>query len=126
LTIMALAMATGCGGVVAPPPPATAPALTMDSILAGHPAVVAGLAARTLYTLEYTTRRFGGDSTWGYQPNGKFNVRLRYIASSADSTRMVADYWGVCEGRPESVSCLRGEFNLLVATMTEPEAPPAE
>jgi hypothetical protein len=72
--------------------------------------------------LQYVTRRFGSDSTWGYRAVDSIHVRLRYLRPSPDSTRIVADYWGRCE--QGGVSCLRGEFLLLATGVSSEEGPP--
>lgn len=121
--IAALVIAAGCvSSVVAPPPPPEMPALTEDFAVAGVPVAVAAKAARTLALLQYTTRRFGADSTWGYRSVDSFHVRLRYVRPSGDSTRVVAEYWGRCE--KGGVSCLRGEFVLLASGVATEEGPP--
>ena len=105
--------------MLAPPPPAGQPTFSQDFLIAGSPITIAAKAARTLADLAYTTRRFGRDSTWGYRAADSIHVRLRYVAPSSDSTRVLAEYWGPCDR-----ACLRGELALLTAGLTAEEPPP--
>jgi hypothetical protein len=123
---LVLALAAGvvmaCGAVVASAPPPSEPNLFEEFTIAGAPITIAAKSARTLANLQYVTRRFGDDSTWGYRAVDSFHVRLRYVRPSPDSTRVVAEYWGRCE--QGGVSCLRGEFVLLANGVGSEEAPP--
>lgn len=109
-----------CGRVQAPSPPASEPGFQQEVVVAGAPITVAAKAARTLARFAYNTRRFGSDSTWAYRAVDRINVRLRYVMPSRDSTRILAEYWGVCERR----GCLQAELAGLVAGITAEEAPP--
>lgn len=120
--ITALFAGSACASVRAPAPPAMEPALMEEVTVLGAPVTMAAKSARTLALLQYTTRRFGSDSTWGYRSVDSIHVRLRYLRPSSDSTRIVAEYWGRCEtGTP---SCLRGEFLLLAQGVTAEEGVP--
>jgi len=118
----AVIVAAACAGVLAPAPPAVEPALMQDFTVLGATVSIAAKSARTLSQLQYTTRRFGVDSTWGYRSVDSIHVRLRYQRPAADSTRIVAEYWGKCENG--GVSCLRGEFVLLGQGVMAEEAVP--
>jgi hypothetical protein len=120
--VLAVCAAAACGRIVATSPPASEPDLFEQVTVAGVPVATAAKAARTLANLQYTTRRFGADSTWGWRSVDSIHVRLRYQRPSADSTRVVAEYWGKCE--QPGASCLRGEFLLLATGISSEEAPP--
>jgi len=105
-----------CARVIAPPPPQTAPTVERDTVVAGHPLMVAGRAARALQDNQYLTRRFGHDSTWGYQSTDRIAIRFRYT-QRGDSTRVRAQAWGRCDGS----GCVRGDLDLLIATLTADE-----
>jgi hypothetical protein len=120
--LAALGIVAACGRVVAPAPPPSAPDLFEQVTVAGVPTSVAAKAARSLGNLQYITKRFGTDSTWGWRSVDSIHVRLRYQRPSGDSTRVVAEYWGRCEER--GPSCLRGEFILLASGIAAEEAPP--
>lgn len=120
--LLALVAAVACGGIVASAPPPSEPNLFEDFTIAGVPIAIAAKSARTLGNLQYVTRRFGPDSTWGYRSVDSIHVRLRYLRPSADSTRIVAEYWGRCEEGGNS--CLRGEFVLLASGVSAEEGPP--
>lgn len=118
----ALCSIAACGRVVAPAPPPTQPDLFEELTINGVPVTIAAKSARTLSALQYTTRRFGSDSTWGWRSVDSIHVRLRYQRPSSDSTRIVAEYWGECEDGGNS--CLRGEFVLLASGVSAVEAVP--
>ena len=109
-----------CARVVAPAPPGAAPDFSRDTIVAGHPAVVAAKAARALYDISFSTRRFGSDSTWGWLPSERIAARLRYTMPSRDSTRVLVELWGRCGG----AGCLDPVFRTLIARIEAEEAPP--
>lgn len=117
----ALAIAA-CGRVVAPAPPPAQPDLFEQFTVSGVPVSIAAKTARTLGNLQYITRRFGSDSTWGYRAVDSIHLRVRYQRPSSDSTRLVAEYWGRCEDGTNS--CLRGEFALLAAGVSSEEPVP--
>ena len=116
----AVAAASACGHVVAPPPPATAPEFTRDTVVAGQPIVIAAKSARALYNFSYQTRRFGQDSTWGYRSQENVSIRLRYVSPERDSTRVLAEVWG-CGGDRR---CLGALVRVLFNALTQEEAPP--
>lgn len=120
--IFALCVAVACGRVVAPSPPPSEPDLFESATVPGVAISMAAKSARTLQDLQYITRRFGSDSTWGFRSVDSFHVRLRYLRSSPDSTRIVGEYWGKCEEGGNS--CLRGEFFLLMQGVAAEEVPP--
>ena len=120
--ILAVSVALACGRVVAPSPPPGEPDLFETVTLPGVSIALAAKSARTLQDLQYITRRFGSDSTWGFRSVDSFHVRVRYLRASPDSTRLVGEYWGRCEDGGNS--CLRGEFFLLVQGVTAEEAVP--
>ena len=120
--ILALSVAVACDRVVAPSPPPDEPDLFETVTLPGVSIALAAKSARTLQDLQYITRRFGSDSTWGFRSVDSFHVRLRYLRASPDSTRLVGEYWGRCEDGGNS--CLRGEFFLLVQGVAAEEAVP--
>ena len=111
-----------CGRVVAPSPPPAQADLFEQFTVSGVPVAIAAKTARTLGNLQYITRRFGSDSTWGYRSVDSIHVRLRYQSPSSDSTRIVAEYWGRCEEGGNS--CLRGEFVLLASGVSSEEPVP--
>lgn len=120
--ILALCLALACGRVVAPSPPPSEPDLFETVTLPGVAIALAAKSARTLQDLQYITRRFGSDSTWGFRSVDSFHVRVRYLRASPDSTRLVGEYWGRCEEGGNS--CLRGEFFLLVQGVAAEEVAP--
>ena len=120
--MLALFVALACGRVVAPSPPPSEPDLFETVTLPGVSIALAAKSARTLQDLQYITRRFGSDSTWGFRSVDSFHVRVRYLRASPDSTRLVGEYWGRCEDGGNS--CLRGEFFLLVQGVAAEEAVP--
>jgi hypothetical protein len=120
--ILALCLALACGRVVAPSPPPSEPDLFETVTVPGVAIALAAKSARTLQDLQYITRRFGSDSTWGFRSVDSFHVRVRYLRSSPDSTRLVGEYWGRCEDGGNS--CLRGEFFLLVQGVAAEEVAP--
>lgn len=123
MVIASLALgAAACGRVVSPAPPAAQADLFEQFSVAGVPVSVAAKTARTLGDLQYITRSFGADSTWGYRAVDSIHVRLRYQRPRSDSTRIVAEYWGRCEDGTNS--CMRGEFVLLAnGVMAEEPVP---
>ena len=120
--ILGLFVAVACGRVVAPSPPPSEPDLFETVTLPGVSIALAAKSARTLQDLQYITRRFGSDSTWGFRSVDSFHVRVRYLRSSPDSTRLVGEYWGRCEDGGNG--CLRGEFFLLVQGVAAEEVAP--
>lgn len=122
LVLAVLGVATSCGRVVAPSPPPSQPDLFERVTVPGVPLTIAAKSARTLSLLDYSTRRFGSDSTWGWRAVDSIHVRLRYQRPANDSTRIVAEYWGQCESGGNS--CLRGEFFLLANGVAAEEATP--
>ncbi len=120
--IPALCLALACGRVVSPSPPPSEPDLFETVTLPGVSIALAAKSARTLQDLQYITRRFGSDSTWGFRSVDSIHVRVRYLRASPDSTRLVGEYWGRCEERGNS--CLRGEFFLLVQGVAAEEVAP--
>jgi hypothetical protein len=122
VVLVVVGTAAACGRVLAPEPPPSQPELFEQVTVPGVPLAIAAKAARTLGLLQYTTRRFGSDSTWGWRSVDSFHVRLRYQRPSPDSTRIVAEYWGRCDDRRNS--CLRGEFALLANGVMAEEAVP--
>lgn len=122
LVVAATGAALACGRVVAQSPPPSQADLFEEYTIDGVPLTIAAKSARTLSLLQYTTRRFGSDSTWGWRSVDSIHVRLRYQRASPDSTRIVAEYWGRCE--EGGTSCLRGEFALLVNGVAAEEAVP--
>jgi hypothetical protein len=108
-----------CARVIAPPPPETSPTVELDTLMAGHPLMLAGKAARVLVDNQYITRRFGRDSTWGYQSTDKISVRFRYV-QRGDSTRVHLQGWGRCDA---SV-CVRNDLQMLLAALAAEEAAP--
>ena len=122
LGVAAIGAAAACGRVLAPSPPPSQPDLFEQFTIGGVPLTIAAKSARTLSLLQYTTRRFGSDSTWGWRSVDSIHVRLRYQHPTSDSTRVVAEYWGRCEDGGNS--CLRGEFVLLATGVSAEEAVP--
>ena len=122
LVLATIGAAAACGRVLAPAPPPSQPDLFEQFTIGGVPLTIAAKSARTLSQLQYTTRRFGSDSTWGWRSVDSIHVRLRYQRPSSDSTRIVAEYWGTCEDGGNS--CLRGEFVLLASGVSAEEAVP--
>ena len=118
-SVVLAAAAVACGRVLAPAPPAGEPALSHDLMVAGAPIAIAAKAARTLGDLSYSTRRFGRDSTWGYRAADSIHVRIRYVAPSRDSTRVLLEYWGGCDR-----DCLQQELARFATGLTAEEAPP--
>ena len=108
-----------CARVIAPAPPTAAPAVERDTVLAGHPLAIAGKSARVLQDNQYLTRRFGKDSTWGYQSSDKISVRVRY-RQRGDSTLVRLEGWGRCDAH----GCVRGDIELLLAMIAQDEAAP--
>ena len=124
LRLLALALSViliACGRVRAPAPPANAPALSEVITVSGVPIAVAARSARILYELSFITRRFGSDSTWGYQANDSIHARLRYVQPSADSTRVLVELWSPCRPTP---GCLRSHLMELSSRLSAEEAPP--
>jgi hypothetical protein len=117
----AAGLAFACGGVIAPPPPATAPAVSEVVVVPGAPITVAARAARGLQEQSFTTRRFSSDSTWAYRASDDVAARLRYTMPSRDSTRVLIEMWGQC---PDRRPCLRADLFALVARMSTAEPPP--
>ena len=115
-------VAAACAGAVAKPPPSTEPAMQRIVVVAGVPVAVAAKSARTLQDAGFATKRFSSDSTWGSRAADKFNARLRYTMPTRDSTRILVEFWGTCEGGGRN--CLTGELIRLVAALTAEEAPP--
>ncbi len=105
-----------CARVIAPPPPQSSPTVERDTVVAGHPLMLAGRAARALQDNQYLTRRFGRDSTWGYQSTEKIAIRFRF-AQVGDSTRVRAQAWGRCDAS----ACVRGDLELLIALLAADE-----
>lgn len=118
LTVVVL---VACGRVRAPAPPPGAPSLSEVVTVSGVPITVAARAARSLYDLSFITRRFGSDSTWGYQANDSIHARLRYVQPSSDSTRVLVELWSRCRPAP---GCLRPHLLALSARLSAEEAPP--
>jgi len=115
------AVAAGCTRVIAPPPPTGAPEATESAMVAGPPISVAARAARVLADFTFTTRRFGSDSTWGYQASDKIHARLRYVRPMQDSTRVILELWGHCGQAPR---CENQYGRAILAAIGAAEAPP--
>jgi len=111
-----------CGRVISPPPPTTVPQVSHVVTVVGAPVVVAARAARTLQDYGYVTRRFGGDSTWGFRGADSIAARLRYVRAATDSSRVLIELWGRCPRDQEE--CLHGHVVVIVSGMTAQEAPP--
>ena len=118
--IVSIVAVAACGRVIAPPPPSGAPGLSQEAVVAGQPTVIAAKAARALYDISFTTKRFSSDSTWGWQPTDQIAARLRYARPSRDSTRVLVELWGPCN----EPRCLQHFFQALVARLEAEEAPP--
>ena len=88
-------------------------------MLAGQPTVIAAKAARALYDISFSTKRFSSDSTWGWQASDHIAARLRYTRPSRDSTRVLVELWGNC-GR----GCLDQFFGAIIGRIQAEEAPP--
>jgi hypothetical protein len=120
--VAAIAVATSCGRVIAPPPPSGAPHASESAMVAGPPISVAARAARVLTDFTFTTRRFGSDSTWGYQAADSIHARLRYVRPQQDSTRVILELWGHCGKNPPPCGSLYAQSILQAIAATE--APP--
>ena len=121
LAAAGLALAA-CGRVISPPPPARTPQVSHVVTVVGAPVVVAARAARTLQDYGYVTKRFGGDSTWGYRGADSIAARLRYVRAATDSSRVLIELWGKCPR--DQADCLHGHVVVIVTGMTAQEAPP--
>lgn len=110
-----------CGRVISPAPPSSTPALSEILTVAGVPVTVAARAARVLYELSFITKRFGSDSTWGFQSNDSIHARLRYVQPTVDSTRVLVELWSTCRPAP---GCLRRHLAALSARIRAEDAPP--
>jgi hypothetical protein len=122
-TAVAAALVTalaGCGKVIAPPPPAAAPQVQREGVVAGTPIVIAARAARVLQEYGFTTKRFSDDSLWGLRSADDIAARLRYVPR-ADSTRVLVELWGRCQ---DPRSCMRGDVAVILTRLGEAEAPP--
>ena len=121
LALASVAAALGCARALSSPPPAGQPAATRMVVVSGVRIVVAAHAARTLEGMNFATRRFSADSTWGFRKNDALSARLRYTSPSQDSTRVLLELWGPCENRG---ACLRRDIaEILNGLMTE-DGPP--
>ena len=103
------------------PPPAGQPAAAQIVVVPGVPIVVAARAARTLESINFATRRFSSDSTWGFRKTDALSARLRYTSPSKDSTRVLLELWGTCEDRR---GCLRGDIADILRGLTTEDGPP--
>jgi hypothetical protein len=120
--VAGVALAAACGRVIAPAPPSGAPDATEAIMVAGAPVTIAARAARVLGEFTFTTRRFGQDSTWGFQPSDKIHARLRYTRPRNDSTRVLLELWGHCGQMPRC----ENQYGraILAAIASEELAPP--
>jgi hypothetical protein len=120
--VAACAAIVSCGRIISPPPPSNPPQVNHVVTVVGAPVVVAARAARTLQDYGYVTKRFGGDSTWGFRGADSIAARLRYVRAATDSSRVLIELWGRCPSDQEG--CLHGHVAVLVTGMTAQEAPP--
>ncbi len=120
----ASALLAGCGQVIANAPPQTAARLGAEVTVANSPIIVAGRGARALYNYQFTTRRFGRDSTWGYRASDSTHARFRYRPAAGDSTRVLLELWG---GRCDASdrACLRTDFAALMTALVTEDPPPS-
>jgi hypothetical protein len=91
-----------------------------EGVVAGTQIVIAARAARVLQDYGFTTKRFSDDSLWGLRATDNIAARLRY-APRADSTRVLVELWGKCQ---DPRSCMRGDVTVILARLSEAEAPP--
>ena len=120
--VLAIAVAAGCGRVIAPAPPASAPDTITEGSVEGIPRVIGPRAARRIQDLGFTTRRFSTDSLWAWRAQEEISARLRFAPRAGDSTRVLVELWGPCPQNRRG--CLRREAGAILSSLLGEDAAP--